>query len=51
VTDGLQMHGGIGFTWENDLHFWLKRAKTTDFLFGSGAAHRAFLARRMGLAG
>ena len=41
VTDGLQLHGGIGFTWENDLHFWLKRAKTTDFLFGNGAAHRA----------
>ncbi len=49
VTDGLQLHGGIGFTWENDLHFWLKRAKTTDFLFGGGAAHRAFLARRLGL--
>ena len=49
VTDGLQLHGGIGFTWENDLHFWLKRAKTTDFLFGSGAAHRAYLVREMGL--
>lgn len=49
VTDGLQMHGGIGFTWENDLHFWLKRAKTTDFLFGSGPAHRAYLAKEMGL--
>ncbi len=49
VTDGLQLHGGIGFTWENDLHFWLKRAKTTDFLFGSGPAHRAFLAKEMGL--
>jgi alkylation response protein AidB-like acyl-CoA dehydrogenase len=49
VTDGLQLHGGIGFTWENDLHFWLKRAKTTDFMFGSGAAHRARLAKTMGL--
>jgi len=47
VTDGLQLHGGIGFTWENDLHFWLKRAKTTDFLFGSGPAHRAYLAREL----
>jgi alkylation response protein AidB-like acyl-CoA dehydrogenase len=49
VTDGLQLHGGIGFTWENDLHFWLKRAKTTDFLFGGGPAHRARLAGAMGL--
>ena len=50
VTDGLQFHGGIGFTWENDLHFWLKRAKTTDFMFGNGPAHRAYLARALGLA-
>jgi alkylation response protein AidB-like acyl-CoA dehydrogenase len=49
VTDGLQLHGGIGFTWENDLHFWLKRAKTCDFAFGGGAAHRAYLADALGL--
>jgi len=49
VTDGLQLHGGIGFTWENDLHFWLKRAKTCDFVFGGGAAHRAYLADAFGL--
>jgi alkylation response protein AidB-like acyl-CoA dehydrogenase len=49
VTDGLQLHGGIGFTWENDLHFWLKRAKAADFMFGSGAVHRARLAQLMGL--
>jgi alkylation response protein AidB-like acyl-CoA dehydrogenase len=50
VTDGLQLHGGIGFTWENDLHFWLKRAKTCDFMFGGGAAHRAYLAKALQLA-
>ena len=49
VTDGLQLHGGVGFTWENDLHFWLKRAKTTDFMLGTGAAHRAYIARQTGL--
>jgi alkylation response protein AidB-like acyl-CoA dehydrogenase len=49
VTDGLQLHGGIGFTWENDLHFWLKRAKATEVMFGSGRQHRARLARQMGL--
>ena len=30
VRDGLQLHGGIGFTWEHDLHFLLKRAKSGD---------------------
>ena len=48
--DGLQLHGGIGYTWENDLHFWLKRAKSGDLLFGTAAIHRARLARLLGLA-
>jgi alkylation response protein AidB-like acyl-CoA dehydrogenase len=47
--NGLQLHGGIGFTWEHDLHFLLKRAKTGDLLFGTAASHRAQLARLMGL--
>lgn len=50
VGDGLQLHGGIGFTWEHDLHFLLKRAKSGDLLFGSAASHRTQLARLMGLA-
>lgn len=50
ARDGLQLHGGIGFTWENDLHFWLKRAKTGDALFGNGAHHRTRVAQLMGLA-
>jgi alkylation response protein AidB-like acyl-CoA dehydrogenase len=49
VRDALQLHGGIGFTWENDLHFWLKRAKTGDLLFGNAANHRARLAALLGL--
>ncbi len=49
TKDGLQLHGGIGFTWENDLHFFLKRAKSGDALFGTAAAHRALLARGLGL--
>ena len=48
--DGLQLHGGIGFTWENDLHFALKRAKAGDLLFGTAAFHRARLAELLGLA-
>jgi alkylation response protein AidB-like acyl-CoA dehydrogenase len=49
VTDGLQLHGGIGFTWEHDLHFFLKRAKAGDGLFGNAPFHRAELARMIGL--
>ena len=50
VRDGLQLHGGVGFTWEHDLHFALKRAKAGDLLFGSAAFHRARLADLLGLA-
>ena len=49
VGDGLQLHGGIGFTWEHDLHFLLKRAKVGAVLFGGAAQHRAVLAERLGL--
>ena len=51
VTDGLQLHGGVGFTWEHDLHFWLKRAKSADVMFGGGAFHRARVAQLLGLSG
>jgi alkylation response protein AidB-like acyl-CoA dehydrogenase len=36
----LQVHGGIGFTWEHDLHFFLKRAKVDGLLYGSAAEYR-----------
>jgi alkylation response protein AidB-like acyl-CoA dehydrogenase len=49
AQDGLQLHGGIGFTWEHDLHFLLKRAKTGDALLGTAATQRARLARILGL--
>ncbi|MEZ5179824.1 MAG: acyl-CoA dehydrogenase family protein [Acidimicrobiales bacterium] len=48
--DGLQLHGGIGFTWEHDLHFHLKRAVTGELLFGSSAFHRVRAAELLGLA-
>jgi len=47
----VQLHGGIGMTWEHDLHFLLKRAKVGDLLFGTGATHRAQVAHLLGLAG
>jgi alkylation response protein AidB-like acyl-CoA dehydrogenase len=49
TRDGLQLHGGVGFTWEHDLHFLLKRAMAGNLLFGPAATHRARLARLMGL--
>jgi alkylation response protein AidB-like acyl-CoA dehydrogenase len=39
-ASALQVHGGIGFTWEHDLHFWLKRARFDGQLFGSAREHR-----------
>ena len=44
AADGLQVHGGIGFTWESDVHLFLKRARATRTLFGDVAAHRARVA-------
>jgi alkylation response protein AidB-like acyl-CoA dehydrogenase len=49
-TSSLQVHGGIGFTWEHDLHFFLKRAKTNALMFGSAAEHRERVASLSGLA-
>jgi len=36
----VQMHGGIGFTWEHDIHFWFKRARCNEVAFGGPAFHR-----------
>jgi alkylation response protein AidB-like acyl-CoA dehydrogenase len=49
IGEGLQLHGGIGYTWENDLHFWLKRAKAGDAMFGNAVSHRAVIAELIGL--
>jgi alkylation response protein AidB-like acyl-CoA dehydrogenase len=49
VQEGLQLHGGIGLTWEHDLHFFLKRAKAGDGLWGTAAHHRARVADLLGL--
>jgi len=43
--EALQCHGGIGFTWEHDLHFWLKRGLALEPAYGSAAEHRARLGR------
>ena len=45
MASGLQVHGGVGFTWEHDLHLYLKRAQLDEVSFGNAAFHRERLAR------
>jgi len=47
----VQMHGGIGFTWEHPAHLYLKRAKSASIAFGTAGAHRAALAGLVNLPG
>jgi alkylation response protein AidB-like acyl-CoA dehydrogenase len=44
----MQLHGGIGYTWESGVHVYLKRAMLNRSLYGSPAAHRKRLAARYG---
>ena len=43
--EALQLHGGIGFTWEHDIHLFVRRAKVNQVLYGDGAWHRERLVR------
>ncbi len=45
---GIQLHGGIGMTWEHDLQLYLKRAKASEIAFGDATWHRERVARLMG---
>ena len=49
TASSLQVHGGIGFTWEHDLHFFLKRATANAHAFGDARGHRARVARLVGV--
>jgi alkylation response protein AidB-like acyl-CoA dehydrogenase len=42
--DAIQIHGGMGYTWESDVQLFVKRAKTLEALFGTGRAHRLRIA-------
>ncbi len=44
----VQIHGGIGFTWEHDMHLWFKRAKWNETAFGDATFHRERLAQLAG---
>jgi alkylation response protein AidB-like acyl-CoA dehydrogenase len=47
--DGIQVHGGIGFTWEHDMHLYFKRAKGSEVAFGDATLHRERVAQLLEL--
>ena len=49
AADNIQIHGGMGFTWEAAPHLYFKRAKASELLFGDAAHHREAVARHVGL--
>jgi alkylation response protein AidB-like acyl-CoA dehydrogenase len=49
ASDGIQIHGGIGFTWEHDMHLYFKRAKGSEVAFGDATLHRERVAQRLEL--
>ena len=49
AAENIQIHGGIGFTWEHDAHLYLKRAKSSEILLGDATYHRELLAQRIGI--
>jgi len=49
AAEAIQIHGGIGFTWEHPAHMYFKRAKATEVLLGDPSFHRERVAERMGL--
>jgi alkylation response protein AidB-like acyl-CoA dehydrogenase len=48
-SEMIQIHGGIGYTWEHDAHLFFKRAKASQILFGDAEEHRERLADRLGI--
>ncbi len=49
AAENIQIHGGIGFTWEHPAHLYFKRAKSSELLFGDPSYHRELLAQRLGI--
>ncbi|MCP4958834.1 MAG: acyl-CoA/acyl-ACP dehydrogenase [Actinomycetia bacterium] len=49
AAENIQIHGGIGFTWEHPAHLYFKRAKSSELMFGDPTYHRELLAQRIGL--
>jgi alkylation response protein AidB-like acyl-CoA dehydrogenase len=49
AADCVQIHGGVGMTWEYDVHLYFKRAKSSETFLGDGDYHRELVAQRIGL--
>jgi alkylation response protein AidB-like acyl-CoA dehydrogenase len=49
AAESIQVHGGVGFTWDHDAHLYFKRARSSALLFGDPAWHRERVARLLGL--
>lgn len=49
ASESIQIHGGVGFTWEHAAHLFFKRAKSSELLLGDPAYHRELLAERLGI--
>jgi alkylation response protein AidB-like acyl-CoA dehydrogenase len=49
AAENIQIHGGVGFTWEHDAHLYFKRAKSSEMLLGDPTHHRELLVQRLGL--
>ncbi len=49
AVECIQIHGGIGFTWDNDTHLWFKRAKSSEVFLGQPGYHRELLMQRWGV--
>jgi alkylation response protein AidB-like acyl-CoA dehydrogenase len=47
--EGIQIHGGIGFTWEHDMHIYFKRAKSSEVTFGDATWNRELVAQHINL--
>jgi alkylation response protein AidB-like acyl-CoA dehydrogenase len=47
--ENIQIHGGIGFTWDHDAHLFFKRAKASQILLGDSRYHRGLIAESIGL--
>lgn len=49
AAEAIQVHGGIGFTWEHQAHLYFRRAKSSQYLLGSPVKHRERLLDKLGV--